>query len=64
MVWLQWEQRKILASFFSNMAVLYFGAALVSPLANGFYSVLGLTKNIINGILLLILSLRLIEEKR
>ena len=52
-----------LASFFSNLAVLFFGAAMISPVISGVYSVINLTANLANGIVLLWLSLKLIEER-
>ncbi len=58
-----WEQRKVLASFFSNMAVLFFGAALVSAVISGIFSVINLTANLVNGIVLLRVSIKLVEEK-
>lgn len=64
MIWLQLEQRKVLASFFSNMAVLFFGAALVSPVIVGVYSVVGLTTNLLNGIVMMFLSIKLVEETK
>ncbi|MEK7472408.1 MAG: hypothetical protein AAB625_00025 [Patescibacteria group bacterium] len=59
---LTFEQRKILSSFFSNISVLFFGAAFVTPTVTGLYSALVIFKHIIAGIMFLMVSLKVIGK--
>ncbi|OGK16412.1 hypothetical protein A2774_03070 [Candidatus Roizmanbacteria bacterium RIFCSPHIGHO2_01_FULL_39_12c] len=55
------DQKKSLSQFFSNMAVLFFGAALISPAVVNFLSVIELIKYLIVGILFLLMSLKVLN---
>lgn len=56
------EQKKILSNFFANMAVLFFGATMVSPSLAGLTSWVLLTKHVIVGILFLLMAIKILER--
>jgi len=59
---LTFEQRKTLSSFLSNISVIFFGAAFITPTVGTFYSTFVVVKHIFAGIVFLVISLEVVKE--